>query len=208
MGVPIPPDSDSVIFESESSESGSVSQSDASMPGFVTGPNLVQANSVAQHADRSTSEPLSMDGAESGETRPRLIRTDSRYDSILEEPGPAESAASHESTQRQPQRQPPAILTRRSNTLSHPVQPIIPNVGRTQSIPTFGRRPVLATAASDPVYGHGDAQSAGDWIFHGHSRSEPNDIEPDPDINTNRRASGPAFSRPYHQVIHSGRIRA
>jgi hypothetical protein len=204
MGAPIPSDSDSVVFETESSESGSVSQSYASMPGFVTSPNLVQANSVAQYTDRSTSGPLSMDGAGSGETRPRLIRTDSRYDSILEEPGPAESAESYESTQRQT----PAIFTRRSNTLSHPGQPTIPSISRTQSVPTFGRRPVLESTASSPVYGHRDGQSAGDWIFHGHSRSEPNDIELDPDINTNRRASGPAFSRPYHQVIHSGRVRA
>lgn len=164
MGAPIPSDNDSVIFESESSESGSVSQSDGSMPGFVTSPNVVQANPVAQDTDRSASESLSMDGAGSGETRPRLIRTDSRYDSILEEPALAEAAESYESTQGQPQGQPPAILTRRSNTLSHPVQPIIPTVGRTRSFPTFGRRPVLQTAVSSPVYGYGDgdAQSAGD----------------------------------------------
>ncbi|RKU41975.1 hypothetical protein DL546_001148 [Coniochaeta pulveracea] len=208
MGVPTPSGYDSSVFEPEfsRSSSGSVPHTDDSTPTSVRYFGRSRSSAVTELPDTALDALSSMDGAETRASRPSLRRSDSSSNLVGGQTA-APSAKAHQS-------QLPTAATRRSNTLSHPSPPA--HLGRTYSIPLAGRRPPLNHAATSPVYGFGNAPmppkwaaSNTDWISHGHSRSEPNTEEPSPDVEPNRRASGPAaFSRPYHQVIHSGRIKA
>lgn len=204
MGIPIPDVGEGGTYGSETGQSGTLYPSATTTPGSAMS---------KEHMDSSGSISTSMDGAGSGESRPRLIRTDHRSGSNLRRPVRADSPALGEGSERQ--RQTLIALTRRSDTLSHPARPILPLTDRTHSIPASGSRPPLRSAATSPVRGLGSSPqmkkfSKPDWIFHGQSRSDPDIAEhsPSPPETAIRRASGPAISRPYHQVIHSGRIRA